>query len=134
MTVPEYMFMSKRLGFRLLEDHDLQNLMRLDMNREVRTFFPGGVSTQEQLREKIIRSHTSFLEKGFGEFSITDLKTNEFLGRAGFAELNNGEIEVGYVLLKEYWGKGGRIRSIECFIRLGWESTFGPAHSGVYTN
>jgi len=106
MTVPEYMLMSKRLGFRLLEDHDLQNLMRLDMNREVRTFFPGGVSTQEQLREKIIRSHTSFLEKGFGEFSITDLKTNEFLGRAGFAELNNGEIEVGYVLLKEYWGKG----------------------------
>ena len=87
MTVPEYMLMSKRLGFRLLEDHDLQNLMRLDMNREVRTFFPGGVSTQEQLREKIFRSHTSFLEKGFGEFSITDLKTNEFLGRAGFAEL-----------------------------------------------
>ena len=80
MTVPEYMLMSKRLGFCLLEDHDLQNLMRLDMNREVRTFFPGGVSTPEQLREKIIRSHTSFLEKGFGEFSISDLKTNESWG------------------------------------------------------
>jgi len=106
MTDQEYMLVSKRLGFRMLQEHDLQNLMRLDMNREVRTFFPGGVSTPEKLREKIIRSHTSFLEKGFGEFSITDLKTNEFLGRAGFAELNNGEVEVGYLLLKEYWGKG----------------------------
>ena len=106
MTDPEHTLMSKRLGFRMLEDHDLQNLMRLDMNLEVRAFFPEGVSTPKQLREKIIRSHTSFLQKGFGEFSVTDLKTNEFLGRAGFAELKNGEIEVGYLLLKEHWGKG----------------------------
>ena len=76
------------------------------MNLEVRAFFPEGVSTPKQLREKIIRSHTSFLQKGFGEFSVTDLKMNEFLGRAGFAELKNGEIEVGYLLLKEHWGKG----------------------------
>ena len=106
MTDPEYTLMSKRLGFRMLDDHDLQNLMRLDMNLEVRAFFPEGVSTPMQLRAKIIKSRTSFLQKGLGEFSITDLKTNEFLGRAGFAELSNGEIEVGYLLLKEYWGKG----------------------------
>ena len=102
MTDQKYMLVSKRLGFRMLEDHDLQNLMRLDMNLEVRAFFPEGLSTPKQLQEKIIRSRTSFLQKGFGEFSVTDLKTNEFLGRAGFAELNNGEIEVGYLLLKEY--------------------------------
>ena len=106
MTDPKYTLMSNRLGFSKIEDHDLQNLMRLDMNPEVRAFFPGGVSTSKQLREKIIRNRTSFLQKGFGEFSITDLKTNEFLGRAGFAELKNGEIEVGYVLLKEHWGQG----------------------------
>jgi RimJ/RimL family protein N-acetyltransferase len=58
------------------------------------------------------------IQKGFGEFSITDLKTNEFLGRAGFAELNNGEIEVGYLLLKEYWGKG--IASEALSTLLGW--------------
>ena len=101
MTEPEYTLMSKRLGFRMLEDHDLQNLMRLDMNLEVRAFFPEGVSTPKKLQEKIIRNRTSFLQKGFGEFSVTDMKTNEFLGRAGFAELNNGEIEAGYLFLKE---------------------------------
>lgn len=106
MTDPEHTLISKRLGFRMLEDQDLQNLMRLDMNPDVRAFFPEGVSTPEQLREKIVRSRTSFLQKGFGEFSVTDLKTNEFLGRAGFAALKNGEVEVGYLLLKEHWGKG----------------------------
>lgn len=94
MTDPEYALMSKRLGFRMLEDHDLKNLMRLDMNLEVRAFFPEGVSTPKKLQEKIIRSRASFLHKGFGEFSVTDMKTNDFLGRAGFAELNNGEAEL----------------------------------------
>ena len=46
MSDPEYALMSKRLGFRMLEDHDLQNLMRLDMNLEVRAFFPEGVSME----------------------------------------------------------------------------------------
>lgn len=106
MPDPGYTLKSERLGFRMLEKHDFQNLMRLDMDPEVRAFFPGGVSTPELLQQKIARSHTDFLEKGFGEFSITELKTNKFVGRAGFAELDNGEIEVGYLFLKEYWRQG----------------------------
>lgn len=106
MAAPEYMLKSQRLGFRMLEQHDLQNLMKLDMNPEVRAFFPGGVSTPDLLQQKIVRSRTSFLEKGYGEFSIFELKTSAFLGRAGFAELHDGEIEVGYLFFKEYWGQG----------------------------
>lgn len=90
----------------MLEEHDFQNLVRLDMDPEVRAFFPDGVSTPKLLREKIVKSRNSFLEKGFGEFSMTELKTHEFLGRAGFAELNDGEVEVGYLLLKNYWNQG----------------------------
>ncbi len=101
-----YVLKSKRLGFRMLEKHDFENLIKLDMDPEVRAFFPGGVSTPELLQEKIVRSCTGFLEKGFGEFSITELKTNKFIGRAGFAELDDGEIEVGYLFLTECWGQG----------------------------
>ena len=101
-----YTLESRHIGFRMLEDRDLQNLVKLDTDPEVRAFFPGGVSTPELLREKISRSRASFLEKGFGEFSMSELKTNRFIGRAGFAGLEDGEIEVGYLLLKEYWGQG----------------------------
>jgi len=106
MAAPKYMLKSERLGFRMLEQHDFQNLTKLDMDPEVRAFFPGGVSTPDLLQQKIVRSRSNFLEKGYGEFSIFELKTNAFLGRAGFAELNDGEIEVGYLFLKEYWGQG----------------------------
>lgn len=101
-----YILKSKRIGFRMLEEHDLQDLVRLDMDPEVRAFFPDGVSTPKLLREKIIRSRANFHAKGFGEFSMTELQTHEFLGRAGFAELDDGEVEVGYLLLKEFWGQG----------------------------
>jgi len=106
MEKRRYTLKSLRIGFRALEDNDFQNLLKLDMDPDVRAFFPGGVSTPELLREKIAKSRASFLEKGFGEFSMTELKTGRFIGRAGFAGLDDGEIEVGYLLLKEYWGQG----------------------------
>jgi RimJ/RimL family protein N-acetyltransferase len=83
----KYMLTSQRLGFRKLEDSDLPNLIRLDTDPEVRAFFPGGVSTPDELREKITRSRESFEKKGYGEFSVSELGSDEFLGRAGFAEL-----------------------------------------------
>jgi RimJ/RimL family protein N-acetyltransferase len=97
MVEPDFRLKSNRIGFRPLEESDLQNLVRLDTDPEVRAFFPDGVSTPELLREKIARSRASFLENGFGEFSMTDLQTNRFIGRAGFAALEDGEIEVGYL-------------------------------------
>jgi len=103
---PGYTFESSRIGFRPLAENDLQNLLVLDMDPEVRAHFPDGVSTPDLLREKIAKSRASFLEKGFGEFSMTELETSRFIGRAGFAELENGEIEVGYLLLKQYWRRG----------------------------
>jgi len=106
MLKTDFTLMSRRIGFRMLEDSDLQNLVKLDMDPEVRAFFPDGVSTPELLREKIVRSQASFLEQGFGEFSMTELKTDRFIGRAGFGGLDDGEIEVGYLLLREYWGQG----------------------------
>ena len=115
---PGYTLTSERLGFRILEEHDFENLVKLDMDPEVRAFFPGGVSTPELLREKIIRSSRCILEKGFGEFSVNDLKTSKFLGRAGFAELDSGEIEVGYLFLKEYWGQGLATEALNAL--LGW--------------
>jgi ribosomal-protein-alanine N-acetyltransferase len=106
MHKPDFTLMSRRIGFRMLEEDDLQNLVKLDMDPEVRAFFPGGISSPELLREKIEKSRASFLANGFGEFSMTELQTSRFIGRAGFAELESGEIEVGYLLLKEYWGRG----------------------------
>lgn len=101
-----FLFSSKRLGFRLIEDSDFGALVELDTDPEVRAHFPEGVLTPELIRQRIPKSRASFRDNGFGDFAVVDLASGQFTGRAGFARMTAGEIEVGYVILRRYWGRG----------------------------
>lgn len=114
----EFMFLSERLGFRPLENSDFENLVELDMSPEVRAHFPDGVSTPDQIKKRISTSIASFRDNGFGEFAINELETSKFAGRAGFGLIEAGEIEVGYVFLKDHWGRGLAQESLRAL--LGW--------------
>jgi RimJ/RimL family protein N-acetyltransferase len=106
MPQSQLILKSKRLGFRLLEESDFENLKKLDLDPEVRAHFPDGVSTPDQISERLSTNRACFAENGFGDFAVIASETGRFVGRAGFGMIEEGEIEVGYVLLKEYWGQG----------------------------
>lgn len=106
MPDTEFVLTSERLGFRLMQESDVENLITLDTDPEVRAHFPDGVLTIDQIRERIDRNQALFDEHGFADFAVIDLATGEFAGRAGFGPLENGEIEAGYVFLKKFWGLG----------------------------
>ena len=106
MTQTEFLITSARLGFRILEEADYESLEKLDTDPEVRAYFPDGESTPEEIRQRIARSQTNYQTRGYTEFAVVDLETGEFAGRAGFGEIEGGEVEVGYVFLKDYWGRG----------------------------
>lgn len=106
MAESEYLLSSKRLGFRLIEDADFEVLKELDMDPAVRAHFPDGTLTPEQIEERMSRNKASYHENGFGDFAVIDLETGQFAGRAGFALMEGGEVEVGYVFLRRFWGRG----------------------------
>jgi len=106
MQQSKFLLSSERLGFRLIEDTDVENLKALDMNPEVRAHFPDGVLTPHQIEERISKNRTAYQENGFGDFAVIELDTGTFAGRAGFGLIEGGEIEVGYVFLKDFWGRG----------------------------
>lgn len=106
MPNTEFVLTSERLGFRLMQESDVEHLEKLDMDPEVRAHFPDGVQTPEQVRDRICRNQASFAENGFADFTVIELATGSFAGRAGFGQLEDGEIEAGYVFLKQYWGQG----------------------------
>lgn len=106
MERPVYLLTSERLGFRLFEEVDFPDLQRLDMNPEVRAHFPGGISTPAEINARIARGKRSVEANGYAEFAVIELETGRFAGRAGFGLIEGGEIEVGYVFLKEFWGRG----------------------------
>lgn len=106
MPDAEYLFRSARLGFRLLEPGDLDDLRRLDMDPEVRAHFPDGVSTPQEIRERISANGVAYREKGYAQFAVIELGSGRFAGRAGFGQMEDGEVEVGYVFLTDFWGRG----------------------------
>ena len=106
MSRSNFLFTSKRLGFRPIADTDFNALMELDTDPAVRAQFPEGILTPEQIKERISKNKLSFQKNGFGDFAAVDLETGQFVGRTGFALLEGGEIEVGYVFLRQFWGCG----------------------------
>lgn len=102
----EYLFRTKRLGYRLLQAADLDHLAELHSDSEVRKFFPDGVQNRKQTEERMNDFLSFFETKGLPNFLMFEFETNDFVGRCGFGPVNTGEIEVGYLLHKRFWGKG----------------------------
>ena len=116
MPQSEYLLTSERLGFRLLKGSDFADLKKLDMDPEVRAHFPDGVLTSTQIKERISKNKAAFQENGFADFAVIELETVKFAGRAGFGLIEGGEIEVGYVFLEDFWGRGLAQESLQALL------------------
>src|SRR5579872_3457275 len=102
----EYMIRTKRLGLRLFEKEDIDNFAALNEDPDVRQFFPDGTQNREQTELRMNDFFSYYKEKGLPCFVMFELETGEFVGRSGFGPIETGEIEVGYLLHKKFWGKG----------------------------
>lgn len=102
----EYIFKSERLGYRLIAESDFNDYLKLDGNPEVRKFFPNGTLNAQNVIANMKKNVEFFKANGFGIFIAIELKSGEFVGRCGFGKIPTGEIEVGYVFLPNFWGKG----------------------------
>ena len=96
---------TERLICRLMTWEDYNNHVLLDTSHEVRQFFPGGILSAEQVKQKMTANLERVETWGFGDFIVTN-KEGSFLGRAGFGVIENQEVELGYKFLPNFWGKG----------------------------
>ena len=62
-------------------------------------------------------------DDGLGYFCLVDKSTNQVVGEAGLSKLaETGEIEVGYILRKDYWGKGFGTELLTSLIQYGFKN------------
>lgn len=111
-----FIYKIDNLGFRPVTDDDLGYLLSLDADPEIRRFFPSGVQSHKEIEDKIQRYKREYAEKGYGTLLVFELNSGEFIGRAGFGDIESGEIEVGYLVLKQYWGKGYATRILKALL------------------
>lgn len=101
---------TERLILRLLTMDDLDALFALYRDPEVRRYFPEGTLTYEETREELEWFIDVYYGKyGYGLWATIHKETGNFIGRCGLIPWTfegRLEVEVAYLLAKEYWGQG----------------------------
>jgi RimJ/RimL family protein N-acetyltransferase len=112
---------TERLLLRPLSTEDLDALAAFYADAEVMRYIGGGVTLdREQTREILERMLGSFEAQGFGQLGVVRNEDGAFMGRCGIlvwdpetwtsVRISDAtgpvEIEVGYLLGREYWGHG----------------------------
>ena len=105
---------TERLILRELRLSDLEGMFELDSDAEVHKYLGNKpVKTKEEsqkILEDIIRQ---YVERGIGRWAVINKETQEFMGWSGL-KLNteykmngfNKYYDVGYRLIKRFWGQG----------------------------
>lgn len=101
---------TERLRFRHLEPGDLDELYALYRDPEIRRYFPDGTKTYEYTKEELewyLNGHPRHPELGL--WATIHKATGRFIGRCGLLPWtidDQFEVEVAYLLAKEFWGQG----------------------------
>jgi ribosomal-protein-alanine N-acetyltransferase len=97
--------------FQNLSDDGIAKLIRMEP-----------LKTVEEIKE-IIDSFTDRFEEGAGmAWAITLKESNEFIGTCSYEEIDDQNCigEIGYDLLKEYWGLGFMTEALRAIIYYGF--------------
>jgi len=110
MKKGEYIFKSKRLGFRNWRKEDLQEFAKLNADAAVMEHFPKTLSEIE-VNNLIVELRKHFSDYGFTYYATEILETHEFIGMIGLAfqryeTAYTPAIDIGWGLKRSAWGKG----------------------------
>lgn len=99
-----------RLLLRHLDMNDVQALYTLYQDIEIRRYFPEGVLSYEETKEELewyLHGHPQYPELGL--WATVHKASGKFIGRCGMLpwEISGKlEIEIAYLLDKEFWHQG----------------------------
>lgn len=102
------MIETKRLKFRRFTLDDLPLLIEQRSDPEVNRYLGGTRLQNPAALAKRIEFYISCYDKfGFGSCAMIWKEDGRVIGSAGIQPLEDtGEIEVGYTMIKEFWGRG----------------------------
>ena len=98
-----------RLIVRYFTIRDLEALIPILANSQVMKFSIIGVHSRQQIRQFIEQRLLSYLEPGFGLYALIHKQHQELIGYCGFFVQRVDkykEVELGYRLNTQYWGRG----------------------------
>jgi ribosomal-protein-alanine N-acetyltransferase len=102
-----------RLIIRALIPEDAVGIFELDSDPEVHQYLGNNpIKTLEQAAEAIQLIRQQYLDNGIGRWAVIEKSTHNFVGWTGLKFMkepinnHNNYYDLGYRLIKKYWGKG----------------------------
>ncbi|HQU84189.1 MAG TPA: GNAT family N-acetyltransferase [Pyrinomonadaceae bacterium] len=116
------MLETNRLFLRRMNETDADYVFAMRSDEEIMRFIRP-IQTQKKETESWIKLISSRWEtEKIGFCAIIEKETKSFAGWCGLWRLNEtGETEIGYALLKEFWGKGYAVEAANAFLKYGFE-------------
>ena len=116
---------TKRLILRCLTMDDLDDLFVLYHSPEVRKYYSEGIPSYDETKQELkwMINHC-YIKYGFGMWATIHKETGKFIGRCGLTPMDiegHEEIEVGYMLVREYWGRGLATEAAQAILNYGFE-------------
>lgn len=114
-----------RLILRHLLPDDLDQLFALYRDPEIRRYFPEGTLTYAETKEELewfLNGHPDHPELGL--WATIHKPTDQFIGRCGLLPWTieeRAEVEVAYLLAKDYWGQGLATEAARAIAQYGFE-------------
>jgi RimJ/RimL family protein N-acetyltransferase len=101
---------------------DFDDLFRMYRDERVMATL-GGVISEEETRRRLGLHLAHWAEHGFGWWVLRDAATGHFVGRGGLRHYvleGRPEVELGYGLRPEFWGKGLATELARESVRVGF--------------
>lgn len=116
---------TSRLLFRHFVLNDVQDLYPLYQDIEIRRYFPDGVLSYEDTKEELewfMNGHPEYPELGL--WATIHKESGKFIGRCGLLpwEIDGKtEVEIAYLLKKEFWHQGFATEAANGIMEYGFE-------------
>jgi len=116
---------TERLVLRRLTMDDLDDLFALYHGPDVRKYYSEGIPSYEETKQELDwMINTCYVQYGFGMWATIEKSSDRFIGRCGLTPMDiegHEEIEVGYMLSKDYWGQGLATEAAQAILEYGFE-------------
>jgi ribosomal-protein-alanine N-acetyltransferase len=117
-----------RIILREIVPEDAAAMFEMDSDSEVHVYLgKSPIQTMEQAVEQINYIRQQYLDYGIGRWAVVDKRTNLFVGWGGLkfrTDVVNGITnfhDVGYRLLKKFWGQGFATESAKATLKYAFE-------------
>jgi [ribosomal protein S5]-alanine N-acetyltransferase len=112
---------TSRLQLREMTPDDAVDAFRLNSDPEVLRHTGDEAFASVEAAREFLSNYSDYRHNGFGRWAVERIEDGAFLGWCGLKRLEDGEVDLGYRLMREYWGKGYATEAARECLRVGFE-------------